>query len=288
MMDKYIDLHTHSTKSDGSMTPCEVIRHAAEQGLSAVALTDHDCIDGVREAKDEGERVGIEVVPGIEFSAKSETETHILGYYIDIDNPNILLNLEETKRVRIARMEETSRLLAALGFDVTPEEVLKVAPGGIVGRAHYAKVMADKGYVSSVKEGFDKYLANGKPAYSNRQHLSAQDCVRLIKGAGGLAFVAHLHLMRKSDEELYAFLSELMAFGLDGLEGYYTEYTPEMQEKYQRLAGELGLLISGGTDFHAQMKPHIRIGVGYGNLRIPYSVLQNIKDKKESINNGKQ
>jgi len=147
--------------------------------------------------------------------------------------------------------------------------------------------MANKGYVSSVKEGFDKYLANGKPAYSNRQHLSASQAIRLIKGAGGLAFAAHLHLMRKTDEELFEFLSRMKEEGLDGIEGYYTDYTPEMQEKYQALAKRLELLISGGSDFHAQMKPHIRIGTGYGNMKIPYSVLDRIKKEKELIDNGK-
>ncbi|OQA49490.1 MAG: hypothetical protein BWY46_00695 [Firmicutes bacterium ADurb.Bin300] len=286
-MGKYIDLHTHSNKSDGSMTPLELVRHAKQAGLAAISLTDHDCIDGVKQAVCEGERIGLEVVPGIEFSAKSETETHILGYYIDVDNEDILCNLSEIKRVRIERTAQTSKLLKELGFDVSVQEVLEIAPGGIVGRAHFARVMANKGYVSSVKEGFDKYLANGKPAYSNRQHLSASQAIRLIKGAGGLAFAAHLHLMRKTDEELFEFLSRMKEEGLDGIEGYYTDYTPEMQEKYQALAKRLELLISGGSDFHAQMKPHIRIGTGYGNMKIPYSVLDRIKKEKELIDNGK-
>ncbi len=285
-MEGYIDLHIHSNKSDGSMTPAQLVGHAKEAGLAAVSLTDHDCIDGVREALGEGEKAGLEVVPGIEFSAKSQTETHILGYYIDTENTDILNALEEIKRVRTERTEETSRLLQKLGFDVSVEEVLKIAPGGIVGRAHFARVMANKGYVSSVKEGFERYLASGKPAYSDRQHLTAAEAVRLIKGAGGLAFAAHLHLMRKPDGELYNFIKELKEEGLDGVEGYYTEYTPKMQEKYQNLAESLGLLISGGTDFHAEMKPHIRIGTGFGNLKIPYSVLEKIKEKKELIGNG--
>ena len=283
-MEKYIDLHTHSNKSDGSMTPVELVRHAKEAGLSAISLTDHDCIDGVKEAVKEGERIGLEVVPGIEFSAKSETETHILGYYIDIKNKDILNALEEIKRVRVERTYETSRLLKEVGFDVSVEEVLKIAPGNIVGRAHFARIMMEKGYVSSVKEGFDLYLANGKPAYSDRQHLTASEAVKLITGAGGLAFAAHLHLMRKPDDELFLFIKELKENGLSGVEGYYTEYTPKMQEKYQNLAKSLGLLISGGTDFHAEMKPHISIGKGQGNLKIPYTVLENIKKKRGYVN----
>lgn len=276
-MDRFIDLHTHSNMSDGSMTAREVIRHAKENGLAAVSLTDHDSVEGVAEAVDEGKKIGVEVVPGIEFSAKSETETHILAYYIDVGCPELLDNIEEIKRIRSQRMTDTCAVLNELGFDITEDEVRSVAPGGILCRAHFARVMADKGYVSSVKEAFDLYLASGRPAYCNRQHLSAADAVALTKRAGGLSFAAHLHLMRKSDEELYEFLRELKTAGLCGIEGYYTEYTPEMQDKYQSMAKQLGLIISGGTDFHAKMKPHISIGTGYGNLRIPYSVLENIK-----------
>jgi predicted metal-dependent phosphoesterase TrpH len=192
--------------------------------------------------------------------------------------------LEEIKRVRVERTYETSRLLKEVGFDVSVEEVLKIAPGNIVGRAHFARIMMEKGYVSSVKEGFDLYLANGKPAYSDRQHLTANEAVKLITGAGGLAFAAHLHLMRKPDDELFLFIKELKENGLSGVEGYYTEYTPKMQEKYQNLAKSLGLLISGGTDFHAKMKPHISIGKGHGNLKIPYTVLENIKKKRGYVN----
>jgi len=276
-MDKVIDLHTHSNKSDGSMTPSELVRYAKEKGLAAIALTDHDNIDGVREAMEEGKRVGIEVVPGIELSAKSETETHILGYFIDIENKEFLEALEEIKRVRIKRNEDTERKLHENGFNVSFDEAKEFAGTGIVGRAHFAKVMVKKGYAESVKDAFDRYLSNGKPCYSNLQGISATECVKLIKSAGGVAFVAHLHLIRKSDEDLLEFLKELKAAGLCGIEGYYSEYTPEMQEKYQSMAKELGFIVSGGTDFHAAMKPHIEIGKGLGNLKIPYSVLEGIK-----------
>lgn len=277
-MERYIDLHTHSTKSDGSMTPTELVQHAKKTSLAAIALTDHDSFDGVEEAMIEGKRIGLEVVPGIEFSAKSETETHILGYYIDINNKEILKSIKGIRKTRNERTNETSSLLKKLGFDITVDEVMKIAPGGIVGRAHYARVMMEKGYVSSVKEAFDLYLSNGKPAYCSRQHITDKEAVKLIKQAGGFAFVAHLHLMKKTDEALYSFISELKQAGLDGIEGYYSEYTFEMQEKYQKLAKDLSLKISGGTDFHANMKPHIDIGVGLGNLKIPYSVLENIRN----------
>lgn len=276
-MEKYIDLHTHSLMSDGSMTPAEVVREAKKAGLAAIALSDHDTVDGVREAVAEGERIGVEVVPAIEFSVQSETETHILGYYIDIENPKLLDMLKKVVETRRYRNRETCRKLNELGFDVTLAEAEAIAPNDFIGRAHFARLLMDKGYTKSVSEGFKLYLENGKYAYCGKQTMTDEEAVRLIKECGGVACVAHLHLTKKSDAELREFLIRLRACGLDGVEGYYTEYTPEMQAKYQALAADLGLIISGGTDFHAQMKPHISIGTGLGNLKIPYSVLENIK-----------
>ena len=282
-MKKLIDLHTHSNKSDGSMTPKELVNHAKEMGLSAISLTDHDNTDGVQEAVSEGSKIGLEVIPGIELSAKSETETHILGYYIDIENEQFNKKLENIKKQRIERNYDTERLLNQNGFAVSIEEAASFAGGTLLGRAHFAKAMVKKGYAESVKDAFDRYLSNGKPCYSKLQNHTAAECVEIINSAGGMAFVAHLHLMRKSDEQLFTFLKELKAAGLCGIEGYYTDYTPAMAEKYRSMAKELDLIISGGTDFHAQMKPHISIGTGLGNLKIPYSVLETMKEWR-SIN----
>ena len=278
-MEKLIDLHTHSIMSDGSMTPAEVVREAKKAGLAAIALSDHDTVDGVREAVAEGKKIGVEVIPAIEFSVISKTETHILGYFIDIDSPLLSDALKSIIDTRRERNEITCRKLNELGFDVTVEEALAIAPNGFIGRAHFARLLMDKGYTSSVKEGFDLYLVNGKYAYCGKQSMTDEEAVRLIKNCGGLAFVAHLHLTKLGDAELLEFLTRLKAAGLDGIEGYYTEYTPEMQEKYQAMASRLGLMLSGGTDFHAAMKPHISIGKGLGNLKIPYSLVEKMKEK---------
>ncbi len=285
-MERLIDLHTHSCCSDGSMTPRELVAHAKDSGISAIALSDHDCVDGVGEAMEEGERLGVEVIPAIEFSVVSDTETHMLGYFIDPHSPAIGEAMEKIYAARAYRARVTLEKLNELGFPITEEEVKKVAGGALLCRAHYARVLQDKGLVGSVKEAFDKYLANGRPAYCGKQAITAEEAIELIHAAGGIAFVAHLHLIRLSDEELYAFLRRLKAAGLDGIEGYYTEYTPEMQEKYQRMARELDLEISGGTDFHAKMKPHIAIGRGTGELRIPYSVLENMKNYYKNKKEG--
>lgn len=283
----YIDLHTHSNCSDGSMTPTELVAHAAEKGIKAIALSDHDTVSGVDEAIEAGKRFGVEVVPAIEFSVQSKTETHILGYYIDHKSPVLKEALARINEVRYQRTVNTCNKLRTLGFDVTMEEALAIAPSGLIGRAHFARILAEKGYVGSVKEAFDKYLASGKPAYDGTQYLSAEMAIKLIDDIGGVSFVAHPHLIRLKDSELHDFLVKLKSVGLCGIEGYYNEYTPEMQDQFQNLARELGLEISGGTDYHAKMKPHIEIGIGQKDMKIPYTVLENIKNivkqKRQSI-----
>lgn len=278
-MKKYIDLHTHSLKSDGSMTPAEVVREAKRAGLAAIALSDHDTVDGIEEAVAEGKKQGVEVIPAIEFSVISETETHILGYFIDINNPELKQVIEEIVDLRIQRNLVTCQRLNELGFEMTIEEVRALAPNNFVGRAHFARVMMDKGYTESVKEGFDKYMSAGQYAYCEKQRLTAKEAIGIIKKCGGLSFLAHPHLTQFDDDKIKLFLEELKSYGLDGVEGYYTDYTPEMQEKYQSMAKELGLLISGGTDFHAKMKPHISIGTGLGNMKIPYSLIEEMKKR---------
>ncbi len=273
-----IDLHTHSNCSDGSMTPIELVHHAKINGLSAIALTDHDSVDGISRALEEGNSIGLEVVPGIEFSVQSETETHILGFFIDHKSHLLQDAIENIRSVRTTRIENTCKKLGHLGFDVSMEEVRELAPSGLIGRAHFAKLLVKKGYTSSVKEGFDKYLSNGKYAYDGSQYLTASDAISLIRDCGGVSFLAHPHLTRLPEERLIAFLEELKSFGLSGLEGYYSEYTPEMQKYFCSLADKMGLDVSGGSDFHADMKPHISIGKGMGNLYIPYSVLAKIKE----------
>ena len=278
-MMSYIDLHTHSNCSDGSMTPTELVAHAAERGLKAIALSDHDTIAGIDEAIEAGKKYGVEIVPAIEFSVQSDTETHILGFYIDHKCDRLKEALENINKVRWQRTVNTCENLQKLGFDVTMEEALKIAPSGLIGRAHFARILMEKGYVGSVKEGFEKYLANGRPAYDGTQYLTAEMAVKLIDDIGGVSFVAHPHLIRLSDNDLRDFLIKLKGYGLCGIEGYYNEYTPEMQVYFQSLAKDLNLEISGGTDYHAKMKPHIEIGVGQEKLpmQIHYSVLDNIK-----------
>ncbi len=280
-MEKYIDLHTHSLCSDGSMTPTEVVEAAHKAGLSAIALSDHDTVAGVNEAIEAGTRLGVEVIPAIELSAASKTETHILGYFINTENEELKRGLAYAVRVREERELEVCEKLNAAGIDVTMDEVRSLAGSDVLCRAHFARIMVNKGYVKTVPEAFEKYLGSGKLAYSKKQAFTDEEAVKLIKSAGGIAFVAHLNQTKRTLPDLKEFLSRLKGVGLDGVEGYYTEYTDEMNRDYRALANELGLILSGGSDFHAAQKPHIKIGVGTGDLRIPYSVLEEMKRYRE-------
>ena len=275
---RVVDFHTHSTCSDGTLTPKALVNHAKKSGLSAFALTDHDSVDGIKEAKEEAERIGMEFIAGIEFSAAENTETHIIGLFIDPENETLLKTIEKLKGSRKRRMEEICFKLRNLGMDITHEEALEIAGGNFVGRAHIAKLMVEKGYCETIKECFEKYIGLGKPAYAEKNELSAVEAVKAIRAAGGLAFLAHLNQTGYSLEQLEELLLKLKSAGLNGIEGYYPEYTAEQISDYRALAEKLSLCFSGGSDYHAAMKPHIQIGVGTGDLSIPYFVLQNMKN----------
>ena len=278
---KRIDLHTHSLCSDGAQVPADVVRTAAEAGLAAIALSDHDCIDGVQEAIDTGKALGVEVIPAVELSAQSDTELHILGYFIDIHNKKLQDMMAYALQVRDERQVEVCQKLNEQGF--TMDELREEANGKVLCRAHFAKIMVRKGYAESVKDAFNRYLSVGCYAYSNRQALTGPEAVSLIREAGGIAVAAHLHLIKMPDDQLKEYLKSLIPYGLDGIEGYYTDYTPDMEQRYRAMAEELGLVISGGTDYHGANKPHITIGKGKGDLEIPYSVLDGLRARHAEI-----
>ncbi len=281
MKERLIDLHTHTTCSDGSITPEELVLHAQKSGLTAVAVSDHDTVDGVSKAIAAGKKYGIEVVPAIELSAKSDTETHILGYFIDLNSSKLTEAMIYIREVRTARLGETCAMLQKLGIAVTLDEVKAEASGGILCRAHIAAIMTRKGYSESPKSAFQKWLNVGCPAYSESQALTDTEAIDLIRSAGGDAYLAHLHLTKKTHNELDKFVCHLTENGLCGLEGYYTDYTDSMAQEYRALAAKYGLKISGGTDFHGTFKPHIAIGSGTNGMKIPYSVLEGMREDRE-------
>lgn len=285
--ERKVDFHTHSTCSDGTLTPTELIRHAKKQGLCAIALTDHDSVDGIKEAACEAEKIGLEFIPGIEFSAAEDTETHIIGLFIDCENEELQTTIENLRRCRRKRMEIICQKLQNLGFDITIEECIALSGKDFVGRAHIASLMVSKGYCTTVKECFDKYIGMGKPAYAEKNELTAKQAIHAVKASGGLAFLAHLHQTNYDYNRLTKLLANLKDAGLTGIEGYYTEYTPEHIAQFRELAEKFSFPLSGGSDYHAQMKPHIEIGKGTGNLYIPYYILENLRGilKRESEKN---
>jgi predicted metal-dependent phosphoesterase TrpH len=282
---RYVDLHTHSTASDGSMTPAELVRHAYECGLSAVALTDHDTVAGVEEALEEGARVGIEVIAGVEISVSLSrwgttfgNEMHLLGYFFDGGYEPILTTLEELRRRREQRNPRVVEKLNEMGFDITMEEVAAKATGDIVGRGHIAKVLMEKGYTASIEEGFRKYLAAGKPAYVSKEKLTPEQGIAAILQSGGVPVLAHPVLLGLRRGQLLDVLERLRAAGLRGIEALYSENSPEQTKELLELAEITGLKVTGGSDFHGSIKPDIKIGVGGGNLRVPESLLKELKE----------
>lgn len=280
--ERAVDFHTHSTFSDGTFTPTELINHAVEVGLSAIALTDHDTVNGIEEAIEASKNKGIEFIPGIEFSVADGTEIHIIGLFIDHKNKTLLDIIQKTRSQREVRMKGVIEKLQNLGFKITYEEAQKLAGGDFVGRAHIAHILMDKGYVSTVKEAFDKYIGLNKPCYVEKKEITPKDAITAIRSAGGLAFLAHLHQTKFDFQKLDKLLEELKSYGLNGIEGYYTEYTNEHIKDFRTLAQKHGLFYSGGSDFHGSMKPTVKLRSGYSDLHVPYSILTTLKRLKSN------
>ncbi len=278
-----IDLHTHTTASDGSFRPRQLVQLAKNVGLSAVAVTDHDTIDGIGEAMQAGQELDVCVIPGIELSAAYERELHIVGLFVDPEHPQLTTAVQTLKESRRNRNAATLQKLQQLGFSLTMQEVQRLATGNVMGRAHFAQAMVQRGYVKTTKEAFQYYLGDGRPAYTADRPLSPEGCIRLIHQCGGLAFLAHCHFLKKEGKEFTDLVDELISYGLDGMEGYYTEYTPEKQAEYLQVCHEKNLLISGGSDFHGSMKPAIHLGTGFGTLCVPDVLLDTMIEKRKQL-----
>jgi hypothetical protein len=278
-----IDLHAHTTASDGSLSPGELVQMAKDIDLGAVAVTDHDTLDGLPEAVEYGKTLGIEVVQGVEISAEFSPGTmHILGYDFDANHEVLSGKLQALQEARRTRNPQIISKLNALGMDITMEEVTAAAGGGQVGRPHFAKVLLEKSYIGSTKEAFQKYLAKGGPAYVDKFRFYPEEALKVILEAGGLPVLAHPFSLKFAGEsELENLVVELVEFGLVGLEVYYSEHTSAMSESYLRLAKKYGLAPTGGSDFHGVTKPAIKLGTGMGNLAVPYSLLSGLRSKRK-------
>lgn len=276
-MKKFIDLHVHSTASDGSMSPGELVRYAVKKELAAIAITDHDTIDGIPEAIKEGKAVDVEVIPGLEISADYIVEMHILGYFFN----GTYLNIRDVlKKLRENRDERNPKIIAKLnqmGFSITLSEVKAEAHGNVIGRPHIAKTLVKNKHVRCVEDAFDKYLSFGKPAYFKKEKLDPEQCIKEILQAGGIPVLAHPVILNMSFKQLDDLLFKLKAYGLMGIEAYYVDNTKVDTGNFLRLAIKHGLLATGGSDFHGSFKPDIDMGCGRGGLGIPYELLDKMK-----------
>ncbi|MCH5209344.1 MAG: PHP domain-containing protein [Oscillospiraceae bacterium] len=276
-----IDLHTHSTASDGTFTPSELVRKAKENGICAVALTDHDTMDGVAEFKKACDEYGIEGIPGVEISARYSKEMHIIGLFTDEKDAEFKNKLDVLQNARETRNREILRLVKQNGFDITEEDIISQKNGATLsntGRSHIAREMVKKGYAKSTGDAFAKYLKKGKPCYAERITYSPEESIQMIKKAGGTAILAHPVFITEGYDKLYSLMSRLKDYGIDGMECYYNCYSEKFSLMCEDICKKLNLVRSGGSDFHGNNKPDVSLGTVSTGI-VPYSVLRNIKER---------
>ncbi len=289
-----IDLHTHSNKSDGSMNPADLVDYAVKKRLSAIALTDHDTIDGLDEAlsrakelselrKASGGKDGadIEVIPGIEFSTEYEKkDVHILGLYIDYNVPAFRERLQRFVDSRINRnIRMCDKLREEAGMDITWEKLQEEFPDAVITRAHYARYMLSHGYIKTLSEAFERYIGDDCKYFIPREKVTPVQAVKLILDVGGIPILAHPTLYHLGEEKLDKLTSELKNAGLTGIEAIYSTYDAQDEQQIRRLAEKYDLCISGGSDFHGACKPGLELGTGYGKLYVPEEILVNLKKR---------
>lgn len=273
-----IDLHVHTTHSDGSFSTREVMAFAKHAGLTALAITDHDIVEAIPEATAIGQELGIEVVPGVEISSRlGESELHILGYFLNWTDPILAQRLSTLRDSRHLRNPKIVQRLNDLGIPITYEEVRALAGTESVGRPHIARLLMEKKFVTSAKEAFDRYLANGRPAFVDRELPLPAEAVRWIREAGGVPVLAHPTWVRTSADGLRGLVRDLKAAELGGIEVHYSTHTPSQTTEYLDLAKQCDLLVTGGSDFHGVTKPDIEVGIGRGQLKVSGKLLDPIR-----------
>lgn len=276
-----IDLHTHSTVSDGTLSPSELVALAKRSGLRALALTDHDITDGLPEALAAGEKHDLEIIPGCELAVDSATGfMHIVGLFLPPHPEKLNAKLSWLRERRASRNTRICDKLQELGLDVTYERILEIAGEGTVGRPHIARAIVEAGGAESIQDAFNVYIGDGGRAYLPKDKMTPEMAIELLHEEGATVILAHPYTLDLDDEAEAKRIGELKQMGLDGIEVFYSEHTRTMTEKYAKLAEDLDLLVSGGSDFHGTVKPDISLGKGRGGLHVPYAVLQAMKDAR--------
>ena len=286
----YIDLHSHTTESDGSYTPQELVNLALRTGLQALAITDHDTFSGYQMARPFAREAGLNLVRGIELNSRlylasngDHRAAHLLGLFPSREpSTGFTQWIEEQREERRERNRKLARTLQERGVDITLEEV-EARGGNLTSRTHFAQVLLDKGYVETFEEAFRRYIGEDAPSYVERQSLTSEETIGRIRSGGGIPVVAHpVRLGLPRDLERQA-LIKLKDAGLVGLEIYHSDQGPELQARYHQLAQDLDLLPTGGSDFHGRIKPNIDLGTGLrGNVRVPAEFLQRLREYSPS------
>jgi len=278
-----IDLHIHTTASDGTFTPEQVVSHAHQLKLKAIAITDHDTLAGSKEALGSGIPPSLGFLTGVEISSNpppfypGSGSFHLLGYSIRLDDPKLNRTLEKLQQARKNRNPAIINRLNELGISITLDEVRREAGEGQLGRPHIAQLMVKKRAVASIDEAFDRFLGTGKPAYVDKQRVECFEAIEIILAAGGVPVLAHPGLLDyKTDNQLDELIGELKKAGIQGVEVYYSGHTPDQTRLYAELAKRHDLLMTGGSDFHGTIQPQIEMGSGQGDLIVPYELFEKL------------
>lgn len=275
MSEKYIDLHTHSTASDGTCTPTGLVEYALKKGLHAIALTDHDTTGGIAEAQEAARGTSLTVIPGIELStAYLNKDIHILGLNIDTENTYFQELLRGFQQERENRNRKMIRLLQDEGLQITWQDMISHFPDCVITRAHFARFLTDTKQVHTLTEAFNRFLGDHAPCFVPREKVTPFQAVQMIHKGGGKAVLAHPLLYHLKSDQLEELVARLVRCGLDGIEAIYSTNRGMDETNMRRLARAHGLFITGGSDFHGTNKPTIDLGCGWGNLKIPANLLQ--------------
>ena len=278
---KYIDLHIHSAVSDGTDSPAQIVQKAAELGLAAVAITDHDTVAGCAEAAAEGEKLGVEAVSGVELTSRYGRTIHILGYYLRTNSPVLTRTLDGILAERDHRNRKMAALMAADGIPIDYDE-MKRRFGASIGRPHFGDMLVELGLAESVQDAFDRFIEKGQRYYLPRKMLSIERSVEVIREAGGVPVLAHPFQYRLEESALRQLIEHCMDHGLLGLECRYSLYDEEQSQYLLKLAREYGLIPTGGSDYHGGNKPHLALGSGTGQLAGPAAWLEPLRSMATS------
>lgn len=275
-----VDLHLHTTVSDGALRPEELVRAASIAGIQVMAVTDHDSVDGIRDAERAASDLSIQVIPGIEVSASLDgDDVHVLGYFLDPDDRVLREALSRLQEGRVAQARSMVERLAELGWPLDWDRVMAIAQGGSIGRPHIARALIERGYVGSVDEAFSRFLRRGGPGYVEGQKLLPQEAVSLIKEAGGVPSLAHPIIVGASDYrlDLDRLLPVMVEAGLDGIEAYYKGYTPEVTAFLFGLASRYRLVPTGGSDFHGG---GVVADAELGAVEVPWETVERLRGRQ--------